>query len=183
MNGDLMRFLRSLVCIAALFAPLSGATLRRLTLDDMIEKTTAIVRGKVQKTSTAYFKGSSVLYTHYQVQVAEQWKGSPATQMDIAIPGGEIDGLRQVYAGAPALVDGQEYVLYLWTSKSGLTQVIGLSQGLFALQPAPGGDLVVTRAGSGEAMVDGQSGLPVQDEKFTMRLVDMRARVNRVLGN
>ena len=47
--------------------------------------------------------------------------------------GGVAGGIRQSVSGAPELKPGQEYVLFLWTSRSGLTQVIGLSQGLFQL--------------------------------------------------
>ena len=47
------------------------------------------------------------------------------------MPGGVVNGIRQSVTGAPELKPGQEYVLFLWTSRSGLTQVIGLSQGLF----------------------------------------------------
>ena len=48
-------------------------------------------------------------------------------------------------AGAPTLAAGQDYVLFLWTSKSGLTQVIGLSQGLFNVITNSQGQSIVSR--------------------------------------
>src|SRR5215471_4425768 len=122
----------NLVLAAVLIAPLHGSTLQQLSLDDMIRKSTLIVRGKVQQQTRAAFHGS-LIWTHYQVQVTETYKGTPASQLDIVIPGGVSNDIQQTYSGVPSLLSGQDYVMFLWTSKSGLTQVIGLSQGLFAV--------------------------------------------------
>ena len=77
---------------------------------------------------------------------------------------------------------GQEYVLFLWTSRSGLTQVIGLSQGLFKVseEGSEGGSgvAVAQRPAASELMLD-RSGLPVEDRPVSMRLQDLRARVPR----
>ena len=164
-----------LVC----FAPLYGTTLQQLSLDDMIRKSTDIVRGKVQCTGAA-FRGAT-LYTNYRVQVSEQWKGMPAVQLDIAIPGGLNGAVRQTYSGSPVLSDGKEFVLFLWTSKSGLRQIIGLSQGLFNLQPLAGGALMASRAPTTEQMV-GPSGQLVQDTAVAMPVGDLRAKVLNTLA-
>src|SRR5260370_3726146 len=120
------------VLAAALLAPMHGSTLQQLSLDDMIRKSTLIVRGKVQQQTQAAFHGS-LIWTHYQIQITEAYKGTPGSQLDIVLPGGVSNGIQQTYSGAPSLVSGQDYVMFLWTSKSGLTQVIGLSQGVFAI--------------------------------------------------
>ena len=49
------------------------------------------------------------------------------------MPGGVVDGIRQSVSGAPELKPGQEYVMFSVDQPSGLTQVMGLSQGLFKL--------------------------------------------------
>ena len=110
---------------------LPGSTLRQLSLDDMIRQSTMIVRGTVQPANTMFH--GSMIFTHYTVQVTETYKGTAASQIDIGVPGGSLNGAVQRFAGAPALSPGQDYVLFLWTSKTGLTQVIGLSQGLFSV--------------------------------------------------
>src|SRR5713101_1931584 len=124
-----MRSLSICGLVVALVTLASATTLQQLSLDEMIRKSTSIVRGKAQRTYGGLH--GSMIYTHYSVEVMESWKGNQAGQIDIVVPGGVSSDRRQSYAGAPALADGQEYVLFLWTSKSGLTQVIGLSQGLF----------------------------------------------------
>ena len=95
----------------------------------------------------------------------ETWKSfgqmNRQTATEVAVPGGVVDGIRQSVTEAPELKPGQEYVLFLWTSRSGLTQVIGLSQGVFQLSEEGSGKAVAKRPAASELMLD-RSGLPVQ---------------------
>ncbi|MBZ5609400.1 MAG: hypothetical protein LAP38_14145 [Acidobacteriia bacterium] len=167
------------VLLGACLAALQGSTLQQLSLDDMIQKSTSIVRGKAHLTSSS-FRGP-VIYMHYQVQVSEVYKGLPISQWDVAVLGGLSNGVRQSFAGAPTLTEGQDYVLFLWTSKTGLTQVIGLSQGLFSVTPDAAGQLMVVRAASTEQMLNAQ-GQPVTDSNIQLRLSDLRSRIQMSLA-
>ncbi len=55
-----------------------------------------------------------------------------------------ILGIRQIAVGSPELATGSEYVVFLWTGKSGLTQIIGLSQGLFLAVKDAAGNIALT---------------------------------------
>jgi hypothetical protein len=173
-----VRLLTICVFLAVAFAPCRATTLQQLSLDDMTLKSTAIVRGKVQQTDSI-LRGS-IVYTCYRVQVTEQWKGTQSAQIDFAVLGGAAKGIHQAYSGAPALVSGQEYILFLWTSRGGLTQVIGLSQGAFNLTPTSSGDAIVTRFASTDRVVD-QAGHDAATANFQMRLGDMRSQVAHTL--
>jgi hypothetical protein len=173
-----VRLLTICVLLALAFATTRATTLLQLSLDDMTLKSTAIVRGKVQQTDSI-LRGS-IVYTCYRVQVTEQWKGTQSAQIDFAVLGGTAKGITQSYSGAPALTSGQEYILFLWTSRSGLTQIIGLSQGAFNLTPVSSGDAMVTRFASTERVVD-QTGNDAADSNFQMRLGDMRSQVAHTL--
>jgi len=177
------------VLATSIIAPAWGTTLEQLTLDDMARKSTAIVRARVTG-SHAAARGShgTDIYTYFQLQVLETWKasgqrtGQPA--IEVAVPGGVVDGIRQSVSGAPDLKPGQEYVLFLWTSRSGLTQVIGLSQGLFKVseESSEGGTgaALVQRPAASELMLN-KSGLPVDDRAVSMQLQDLRSRVRQAL--
>jgi hypothetical protein len=156
---------------------LQSATLERLSIDDMARKSTAIVRARISGSYTA--QHGSFIYTHYKAQVTEVWKGT-ATAVDFAVPGGVLGPYRQVVSGAPRLAAGSEYVLFLWTGSSGLTQLIGLSQGVLNLAPDKDGGLMATRAASRELMLDSQ-GRPVSDQAISMRLSDLRGQVRTTL--
>ena len=175
-----MRILCGPLVLAALLAPSHASTLLQLTLDDMIGKSTMIVRGKVQQQTYADFQGH-MIWTHYTLQVSETLKGSPARQLDIVVPGGNSKGIQQTYSGAPTFSINQDYVMFLWTSKSGLTQVIGLSQGLFAVVPDPAGNSMVIRAAASEHMLT-TSGQPVTDSDIQLPLSNLRNRIQLVLS-
>jgi hypothetical protein len=160
--------------------PLQCATLERLSLDDMIAKSTAIVRGKVTSSYAAY--SGRAIYTHYAIQVSERFKGGGQGTLDVAVPGGVASGLRQTFAGAPEFQAGDEYVFFLWTGKSGLTQVIGLTQGLFAIPAGTSADPVATRAVSGELMLARGSAVPVKNQTLVMKVSELRSRIAATLA-
>jgi hypothetical protein len=164
-------------------ATLPGSTLRQLSLDQMIQQSTLIVRGSVQPTNAQ--SHGSMIFSHYTVQVTETYKGpasgQPAGQIDIGVPGGMLSGAIQRFAGAPNLSPTQDYVLFLWTSKSGLTQVIGLSQGLFSVISTPGTPPMVVRAAASERMLNA-AGQPVADNDIRMALTDLKTHIQSVLS-
>ena len=161
-------------------APLWCATLERLTFEDMAVKSTMIVRGKVSDAWTALTNG--VIFTHYQVQLSETFKGTVGNSVEVMVPGGVLNGLHQTFPGSPALNKGNEFVLFLWTSKAGITWITGLTQGLFTV-PADGtSDPTARRPASPELMLDPITARPVKEVAMSMRLSDLRARIAAALA-
>jgi hypothetical protein len=160
---------------------LSASTLQHLSLKDMVLKSTLIVQGKVQPGTSAALRGP-IIYTHYQISVTTTYKGVPfLPSIDVAIPGGALNGMFQPVAGAPMLTAGQTYVFFLWTSKSGLTQVIGLSQGLFSVTTNAQGQTMVSRAAASALMLD-SSGNPITDTGLQMPLAQLVSDIQSVLA-
>jgi hypothetical protein len=159
--------------VAAL--PLQCATLEQLSMADLIAKSTAIVRAKVVSSYAA--KTGPVIYTHYLLQVSERYKGAAQSTMDLAVPGGVVGDVRQVWGGAPQLDPSADYVLFLWTGKSGLTQVMGLSQGLFTLAQDGSPDPAVTHRATHELMLDHATGRPVPDHDVTIAFSALKAQI------
>ena len=179
-----MSSMRSATTIAAFFllsiAALPAATLEKLTLDEMIQKSTAIVRGRVLGARTA-FRGP-VIYTFQRLQVTERLKGTADGVVEVAVPGGTLGALRQTFSGAPTLSEGAEYVLFLWTGQNGVTQVIGLSQGVFDLTRNAQGEVVLARPVADAVMLDPRTGAQVQDQPVRMRLSELSQRISRLNG-
>jgi hypothetical protein len=161
------------VLLVTSMSPLQCATLERLSLSSLIGKSTSIERGKVVS-SYATIDGP-IVYTHYKLQVSEQYKGAPVPE--IVVYGGTANGVRQFIAGAPQFKPGDEFVFFLWTSKAGLTYVMGLTQGLFSVAPGGAADPLLTRAASQELMLDSVTGHPVKDQTLVMRLSELRAQI------
>ena len=174
-SGSLVRVA---FCLAAGVLP--AATLVQLSMNEMAQQATAIVRARVVS-SSASFTGSTI-YTHYKLQVTETWKAAQgAAPAEIMVPGGVANGYRQSFPGAPLLHAGSEYVLFLWTSQAGITHIIGLTQGLFNVATQTNGSVQATRQPSGETMLDA-SGWQVEDRGLQMGLADLKAGVAQALS-
>jgi hypothetical protein len=154
--------------------PASATTLEKLSLDDMIAKSTAVVRGRVQG-CTAEFR-APIIYTHCKVAISEHWKGNTPAIADVMILGGTFKGTTQSFPGAPKLTEGEEYVLFLWTGRSGMTQIIGFSQGAFSLSMFAKSEQVEQKSAAGETLLD-PMGRRVSDDPIRMSLKTFKARV------
>lgn len=157
----------------------SAATLERLSIEEMSQKATAIVRGRVSR--CAGEMNGSIIYTRCTVNVTERWKGDTPARTDFLIPGGTANGLVQTFTGAPKFTGGDEYILFLWSGQSGVFQIIGLSQGKFDLKATSKGVATARREASGERMID-KSGNEVKEEPVEIQAAELRARVQRALS-
>jgi len=172
------RFALFAACVMLGWSRLSGATLVQLPLADMIGQSTAIEHAKVVG-AWAAFTGP-VIYTHYRLQVSERLKGPAVTE--IVVFGGVSGGVRQAYAGTPQFNAGDDYVFFLWTNKAGMTHVVGLTQGLFAVAQDGSADPGVTRMASQERMLDARTGRQVHDRTLAMKLSELRAQISGAPG-
>ena len=170
---------RFVFMIALLTIALPGATLQKLSFDEMVSHSTTIVRAKIGAGSGR--QHGALVYTHHTVTVLESWKGSPAASIDVVVPGGQVGRLQQSVAGAPVLAPGSELVLFLWTSRSGLTHVIGLSQGVFQLERNAAGAIILNRAPLTASLV-APNGRLLHDDGMTMPMSEFRTRVSSALG-
>jgi len=155
-----------------------ATTLEQLSVEQMIQQSSAIVRAKVAGSFTANRNGT--IYTYYHLQITENLKSSTPATVDVAVPGGSVGRVMQSVAGAPELKPGGEYVLFLWTSRSGLTQIIGLSQGAFDVRANAAGP-VVSRPAASDQMLDAR-GHVVVDSGVKLSLSDLRARIDSLVG-
>ncbi len=169
----ILRKFLGIIAVLCAVSLATAATLQQLSIAQMTQSATAIVRARVLN-SSASFTGPTI-YTHYKLQVSETWKGSTPTE--VMLPGGVAGGYRQAFPGVPTLQPDTEYVLYLWTSPStGITHIIGLGQGIFNVTQQPDGTLQASRPKIGETMLD-TNGKSVRDQAVQMPLARMRAKV------
>lgn len=156
-----------------------ATTLQQLSLDDMIQQSTGIVRATVTGSSSG-LHGQNI-YTFYRLQILETAKGAGSREIEVAVPGGAVNGKREMAVGAPTLAAGSQYVVFLWTGRSGLTQIIGLSQGLFLATPDGSGKIGLVRPAATDLMLD-KNGKPVSEEPLGLEWSDLRTRIQRQSG-
>lgn len=163
-------------------ASASAATLQQLSMDQMTDLATSVVRARVTEASAAVSSasGTPTIYTHYKLDVSEIWKGSAVSE--VTMPGGTANGQRQSFPGVPELRVGGEYVLFLWKSPStGIIHTIGLTQGIFEVTKQADGTPLASRRQSGELMVDADGGR-VSDRAVSLKMTEMKSRVHRTPG-
>jgi hypothetical protein len=146
-----------------------------MSVADMTRQSTAIVRGRLSGTGVGAQRGS-VIYTAYRLQVSEVLKGSVGSTAEVFVPGGSFGGYRQSFAGSPVLEPGVDYVVFLWTSPKGVTQVIGLGQGVFEVKLSASGEAVLTRGPVDAQFVDA-TGRPVEDAGMKLTLGGLKQAV------
>ena len=173
-----MRILLHLLASVAFLVPAGATTLLKMSMNDLITQSTHIVRARITGSRSAAM--GQDIYTYYQLQVSETLKQGAILPAEVAVPGGVYGSLRQIGIGSPVFTQGQEYVLFLWTSRSGMTQVIGLSQGMFSLKQDASGQTVLNRPAIADQMLD-KSGKEVTDTAVTMKWSDLRALIVKTL--
>jgi hypothetical protein len=154
-----------------------ATTLEQMSVDLMAQQSTAIVRATVTGSYSANRNGT--IYTYYRLQVTENLKATTPTSIEVAVPGGILGKVMQSVAGAPVLKSGGDYVLFLWTSRSGLTQIIGLSQGAFDVKASATGT-VLSRPPGDVQMLD-STGHVVADRGVSLDLTALKARLQELV--
>jgi hypothetical protein len=167
-----------LLASAALLVPAGATTLLKMSMNDLILQSTAIVRAKITGSRTAAV--GKDIFTYYQLQVSDTLKNGGILPAEFAVPGGVYGNLRQIGIGSPVFTEGQEYVLFLWTNRSGMTQVIGLTQGMFNLTQDASGATVLNRPAIADQMLD-KSGKAVTDQPVTMKWSELRSMIVKTL--
>ncbi|MDZ7637732.1 MAG: hypothetical protein U5J83_05700 [Bryobacterales bacterium] len=179
----LRRIAACLLPLLLLAGSMAAVTLEKLSLEDMIDSSTLIVRGTISK--AAALRSGQLVRTEYEVRVSETLKGRTSADgqagsglITVSLPGGTADGITQTLAGVPELRSGEEYVLFLWRARSGRLLLVGMSQGLLRVNRNAG------RATAGRPPIDGtlldrRTGMAVRDDGLGMRLPALQEAVSR----
>lgn len=111
--------------------PLAATVVLRQNLEQLTHGSETVVHGQVVKTWTAWDPGRTAIWTHYEIQVAEAWKGVPGHSVVISEPGGELDGLRMAVPGAPQYHVGEQVVVFAVRTPVGYLRTCGWGQGRY----------------------------------------------------
>ena len=166
--------------LAALMPPTHATTVSRASLDDLVEKSTSIVRGRVVSSYSA--SHGSMIYTYYRIQVLDRWKGPVSTQVEVQVPGGTFNGQQQNFAGTPQMTEGGEYVFFLWTGPSRATHLLGLSQGVLDVITNADGEPIVAGQVTDALVLQSATGQATSQQLVRMKLSDFSSRVSGALN-
>jgi len=130
---------------------------------ETVRNAPTIVRGKIGKSETQWTTlpdGSKHLFTYYDVNVSEGFKGGPSSGAPIRIRelGGSKDGVSLNVSGTADFEKGEDVVVMLGESNAqidGSYPVIGMMMGKFVLEKDANGKEYLRGPGLGSSTVPG----------------------------
>lgn len=175
---------RRIIAIALASAALApsaaqATTVRLFNLPELVDRASHIVSGEVVSGEAEWM--GKLLVTKVRLRVTECLKGTCGTEtVDVAVLGGELDGVAMMVDGAARFYTGEHVVLFLRGSGGGAYQTVGMAQGKF-VRAGHDDDAPVVRDLSGLAFRrDGIVAEHVHDPFQGLKFRDLRAQVHAV---
>lgn len=119
--------------------PLDATTLKKMSLNQMMQVSPIIVRARCVSNSEAWDAGE--IWTFTTFDVLETWK-SPSQaqvpqQVTIRLLGGTVGALTSHVSGVPRFRPGEEVVLFLQPAPNGDLSIVSWEQGTFRVHRDP----------------------------------------------
>jgi hypothetical protein len=171
-------FVAGLTLIPLVLGPTWAATFVSRPLPETTQKTPTLVRGKIGSHTADWVKtsnGGKRIYTFYELQVSEVFKGDPkaGTTIQIREIGGEKDGIGLEVSGSARFTTGEDVVLTLGgKNEDGSYDVLGLMSGKFGIGRDSSGNEILIGA-TGEDI----EGAPAEDHHGPWTLDEFRKMV------
>src|SRR6185312_2798065 len=112
----------------------SAAELPRYTFDELTDSAEIVATGKIARSWAAWDADHSHIWTHYQLTVSAVDKGTAGSTVDIAEPGGVLDGIQMSIAGATGYRVGEHVLVFLSRMPNGYLRTAGFGQGKFIIE-------------------------------------------------
>jgi len=91
----------------------SYGLVEEMNLQDLVNKSTEIVKGKVLEVKSAWDEEGSKIFTYVKIAIDEYWKGEGPREMVLRVPGGTVGDITLWVEDAPSFEVGEEVVLFL----------------------------------------------------------------------
>jgi len=103
-------------------------------IESLVEKSEVIVLGKVTVMHSEWNKNKSKIYTRVSIKVIENFKGSANDQtIVITHPGGEVDGVGELYSHMPKFTQDEEALIFAKRDKENNLIVTNGLEGKFQI--------------------------------------------------
>ena len=138
----LVRYL--ILCAAVILMGNNAFSQQSLILQKLSGDADLILTGKVTKQQSGWTQNKSRIITYTTIKANDIIKGN-SNQSDIVVvhPGGEIDGVGELYTHMPTFKDDEEVLLFLKKdNKSSDYNVLYGEEGKIALMNSPSGEKV-----------------------------------------
>lgn len=137
----LTRTVAALVIALLGFAGSAGALMVPVPVEQLLEQSPRVLRGKVTDTRSEWTADRSTIVTRVTLAVTETWAGkaNPGEPVVVTVEGGVVGKTGVYVEHQPAFVKGEDVVLMLHPGERGEARVTGAIQGKYTVA----GSLVV----------------------------------------
>jgi len=94
----------------------------------------AVVRARVLRSSSAWAPGGRQIFTSVVLKTLETWKGAPAAEVTVLVPGGEVGDISQTVQGVAAFQEGEEVVVFMHRRGPSVFGVERMALGKFSVE-------------------------------------------------
>jgi hypothetical protein len=105
----------------------------QLSLEDLVSNSDTIVEGQVVRTWTAMDSENRFIWTHYEIGVGSRIKGPAQLTIEIAEPGGTLNGVTLLVPGSTRYKVGEQVGVFLYRTPIGYVRTTNYGQGKFVL--------------------------------------------------
>ncbi len=95
----------------------------------------AVVHAQVVRRTSAWGHGGGQIFTTVVLRPLETWKGVPAAEVTVLVPGGSVGDLSQTVHGEAVFAPREEVVVFLHQRAPGVFGVERMALGKFAVNP------------------------------------------------
>ena len=109
----------------------------RVSLEQLVDGSARIVQGRCVRTWSAWDATHQNIWTHSEIQVTDALKGDAGQTVVVSELGGEVGDIGMRVEGMPQYEPGEEMILFLYQTPTGLWRARGLGQGKFSVLRDP----------------------------------------------
>ena len=123
-----------LALVLFLPAGLTGQS-KKISTEELTQQSEIVARGKVREIKSQWEGNRERIVTYVAIQVDEYLKGNgPGREMTVVTPGGEIDGVGELYTHTATFRQDEEVVVFAKKDAKGQYRVSGGPQGKFKIE-------------------------------------------------
>jgi hypothetical protein len=105
----------------------------QLSLEELVSHSDTIVEGQVVRTWTAMDSENRFIWTHYEIAVSSRMKGPAHSTVEVAEPGGTLNGVTLLAPGSTPYKIGEQVSVFLYRTPIGYLRTTNYGQGKFVI--------------------------------------------------
>jgi len=104
------------------------------SMEQLAKESDAVVVGRVAGLTSEWNESKTRIQTRVTISIDQNVKGDASVKsMTVLVPGGEVDGVGEVYSHAPRFLSDESVVVFAKKNSSGTYQVSNGNQGKYTL--------------------------------------------------